>query len=267
MKLCDTHSHLSATAYDEDRENILRECFASDGLAWVIDVGTELVSSTKAVAHASRWPNLRATVGVHPHDARNYDNDQSLGEVLALAEASEVVALGEMGLDYHYDYSERSVQRRVFEKQLLAAIERDLPVVVHVREASEDALTILATTAGDPRFRGVWHCFSENTEIALRALEMGLHISFTGILTFPRSEMIREAASVVPLDRVMVETDSPYLSPKSHRGKRNHPLWVAEIAQKLAEIHQVSFEDIAQVTTENACRLFGLEKQQEGVLE
>lgn len=264
LLLCDSHAHLGASAYDEDRDVILAEAFRGEGgLSWIIDVGTDLESSRKAIALSAAWPRLRATVGVHPHDARHYP-EEALAEVLTLAGEPGVVALGEMGLDYHYDYSDRPSQRRCFERQIEEALRRDMPVVVHVREAREDALAILGSASGDRRFRGVWHCFSEDADTALRALDLGLHVSFTGILTFPKSEEIREAARVVPPERVMVETDSPYLSPRPHRGKRNHPLWVVEVARALAALHSMSLQEMAKITTANACRLFGLSEGKGG---
>jgi TatD DNase family protein len=256
--LFDSHAHLDFADFDGDLDGVLQRARAA-GVAGVIAVGSGrgLESRTAAVALAGRHPDVWATVGIHPHDASLAD-DAAVAALRELAAQPRVVALGELGLDFHYDHSPRPRQREAFAAQLRVARELGLPVVVHTREADEDTLAILRAE-GVPH-GGVLHCFSGGEPLARAGLELGLHVSFSGILTFPKADALRAVArDVVPLDRTLVETDSPYLAPVPHRGRRCEPAHVVHTARRLAELHGLTLEDVARITTRNARRLFRLE--------
>lgn len=265
MKLVDSHAHIGEEIFDADRSELLQRARAV-GVERVVVIGYDLPSSRKAAEvaagsprHATaRSPGLAATAGFAPHNVADADAD-SLERVRELLEHERVVAVGEIGLDYHYDMP-RDAQLRLFDEQLGWAVEHALPVVIHSREAERDVLAgIERHGASQGRLRGVIHCFTESVAMARRAVDLGFYVSFSGILTFKNAASIREAASEVPLDRTLIETDSPYLAPPPHRGKRNEPAFVVEVARCLAEIHAVDPEVVAERTARNACTLFGLE--------
>ncbi len=252
--LIDTHAHLQMSKFDEDRDAAIARA-AEAGVDLIVNVGIDLPSCREAVKLAEDHENLYAAVGVHPHDARTLD-DKTLGALRDLASHPKVVAIGETGLDYYRDLSPRPIQRSAFERLLSLAEEVDLPVIIHDREAHRDILEIL-----DPysdRVRGVMHCFSGDKDFADKCIRMGLHISFTGTVTYPNSHKLREVVAYVPADRFFVETDCPYLTPQFKRGKRNEPAYVRAVAKKIAEIRCTTFPEIARVTTENAETFFGI---------
>jgi TatD DNase family protein len=252
-QLVDTHAHLSSQAFEPDREAIVQQALSE--LLYVVDVGTDLPSSQAALALAKSHARIFATTGVHPHDAKSY-GETELAPVFALAEDPKVVALGEMGLDYHYDFSPREDQRRVFARQVAEARVRKKPVVVHIRDAFDDALAILGA---DGPLAGVLHCFTGNYEQARAALDLGLYISFSGVVTFKNAGELRDVAKRIPADRLLVETDSPYLAPHPKRNqKRNTPVLVQITASLVADVRGETLPDVARTTTANACRLFGL---------
>ncbi len=252
----DTHAHLDLAPLKGNEEEVLSRAGKAD-VVQVISVGIDLSSSRAAVAYANRFPGVFATVGVHPHDAKGVGPTE-LDELRSLAVREGVVAWGEIGLDYAKEYSPASVQRKVFDEQLTIARELELPVVIHDREAHDHCLEILSGYAGSGGVAGVVHCFSGGVDFAAKVLDLGLFISVTGVITFKKAEQLREVVSFVPLDRIFIETDSPFLSPVPFRGKPNEPARVALVAQKIAEIKGCSLEEVAECTTEAARRFFKL---------
>lgn len=253
LSFVDTHCHLEMEAFDADRDEVLERA-RSAGLEAVITVGSDLEGTRKGLSIARRYDFVYASAGVHPHDAKDF-SDESGRILMELAKDEKVVAIGETGLDYHYDHSPRHIQRAVFERHLAIAADCGLPVIIHSREAQKDTMDIL-TRAGVAR--GVMHCFSGDSSMAEQALSMGLSISFAGPLTFKKSKRLQEIAAIVPDDYLLVETDAPYLSPEPLRGKRNEPANVLHTLRFLAGLRGVSTADMARITTLNANRLFGI---------
>lgn len=252
LRFVDTHAHLNSTAFTSDVDAVIET--ALDGLEFVVDVATDRTTSERSLTLSAQHPRIWSTVGVHPHDAAKYD-DAALDSLYALADRPKVVALGEMGLDYHYNFSPADDQRRVFRHQVAEAKKRDKPVVVHIRDAFDDAFTVL----GEARPRGVLHCFTGNWEQAQIALELGLFISLSGVVTFKNADGLREVAARVPADRLLLETDCPYLTPHPHRNqKRNAPPMVTVTAALVAQVRGIPLDELALATTTNACTLFGL---------
>lgn len=251
--LIDSHAHLDDRRYDPDREQMLQRAREA-GVEGFVTIGCDLATSRAAVELADRYPSVYATVGVHPHEVRHIQ-DGWYDELRALARHPKVVAYGEIGLDYHYDHSPRDIQRARFREQAALARELGLPIVVHTREAQEDTLAILnEERASEPG--GVFHCFSGDAGLARDALALGFYLSFSGVLTFQNATMLREIAATVPMDRLLIETDCPYLTPVPHRGTRNEPAYVGYVARTLATVKSASPEEIGRVTAENARRLF-----------
>ena len=241
----DNHCHLS----ENPEEEILKARKAL--VAGFINVGTDFETSSEAIEKAKIFPDVWATAGVHPHEAR-----KGIDGIEDLLEDSNVVAVGEAGLDYHYDHSPREDQKKVFAQQIELANKSELPLVIHTREAWEDTFKIL-DSEGVPKSI-VFHCFTGGTIEAKECLERGAYLSFSGIITFKKSESLREAASECPLDRAMIETDSPYLTPVPFRGKKNEPANVVLVGQELAYLQDKSPEEIALATTQNALDFYGL---------
>ena len=253
----DSHAHIDGSEFDADRDEVIERARAA-GVTTILNVGTGDPRSgafERAVELGQKHQNLYTAIGTHPHDARLYD-DRVEEKIKALTKSERVIAWGEIGLDFHYDNSPRDVQLQVFKRQLRAAHECDLPVVIHTREAESETIEILNTDYADAKRRGVFHCFSGSRDLARSALELGFMISFSGIVTFKKADELRAVAKEVPLDRLLIETDCPYLSPIPYRGKRNEPAYVIEVARCLAGIHSVDIEDIARITTENFHTLF-----------
>jgi TatD DNase family protein len=253
--LMDTHAHVQTRQFDKDRDAVIQAAFDAS-VARVLVPGVEVETSRSAAALAARYPGrVFAAVGVHPHDATDFTAD-ALATLRALTAELGVVAIGEIGLDYYRNLSPQETQRAALTAQMDLAREVDLPIILHNRESHEDMISLLkAHGAG---LRGVFHCFIGDQTMARDALDLGFYLSFAGPLTYPANETLREVAAWAPEDRILVETDSPYLTPPPHRGKRNEPKQVALVAQRLAEVREASFERIAEVTTENAARLFRL---------
>ena len=256
----DSHAHIDGPEFDADREAIVERARAA-GVTTILNVGTGDPHSgafERAVELGKKFPSVYTAIGVHPHDARFYD-DAAESRIKQLIETGErVVAWGEIGLDFHYDNSPRDVQVEVFRRQLRAARKCELPVIIHTREAEAETIEILTSEyAGAPR-RGVFHCFSGSRQLAEEALALDFMISFSGIVTFRKAEELREVAKQVPLDRLLVETDCPFLAPVPYRGKRNEPAYVVEVARSIAELRGVELDEIARVTTENFERFLRL---------
>ncbi len=247
MEWIDSHCHLPVG----DTATAVVAAAREAGVNGLINVGTDAASSAAAVTAAQIHDGVWATVGVHPHDATN-----GIEEILGMVDKPRVVAIGECGLDYHYDHSPRSVQREVFATQLALAKEHDLALVIHTRDAWDDTFSILETE-GVPE-RSVFHCFTGGPDEASRGLSLGLMLSFSGIITFPSAGELREAAALCPLDRMLVETDSPYLAPIPHRGKKNQPAFVPLVGEALAAEKGVSVAEVARATKQNTEALFHL---------
>ncbi|MEW6116380.1 MAG: TatD family hydrolase [Nitrospirota bacterium] len=251
--MIDTHCHLEMDAFDHDREEVIKKAKEA-GLEALITIGSDFEGCKGAVELAEKHDFIYAAVGMHPHDAKDF-NEDIFNQIKTWTKRNKVVAVGEIGLDYHYDHSPREVQREVFIKQLQYAKEADLPVVVHSREAKEDTLRIIEASGIR---KGVMHCFSGDREMAERVLMMGLHISIAGPVTFKKAMQLQEIAKIIPDEYLLLETDAPYLAPEPHRGKRNEPAFVIDTARFIAQLRGVSSEDIDRITTVNAKRLFGI---------
>lgn len=255
--LIDTHTHLDDTRYDADREETIARA-RDAGVGTLITIGCDLATSRAAVALADRHPFVYATVGVHPHEAQHVADTWYL-ELERLSRHARVVAYGEIGLDYHYNHSPPHLQRARFREQIGLARELRLPLVIHTREAQADTVTILKEE-GARDVGGVFHCFSGDDWLAKQALDLGFSLSLSGVLTFRNAEPLREIVRWVPLDRLLVETDCPYLAPVPHRGKRNEPAYVRHVAETIATVRSadqpITVEEIGRLTSQNACRLF-----------
>lgn len=252
MKPVDTHCHLQSNKFDSDREEVIARTL--EALEWAVVIGDDLPSSRAGVALTR--DRLYATVGLHPYYAADCD-DAALDELRSLAANPRVVAIGEIGLDYFNEYAPRDVQAIAFQRQLALAAELKLPVVIHNRESDTDALAILKDFA--PSLPGVvMHCFGSSAAVAEECAALGFYVSFAGNVTFPKAQNLRDAALVVPLDRLLVETDAPYLAPVPLRGKRCEPAYTVQTAAFLAELRGVDAADFARITTENAARFYRL---------
>jgi TatD DNase family protein len=251
MTIIDTHAHLDFLDFDSDREEVLARAQKA-GVKKIVNVGCTLGRSHSSVALAEKHENIFATVGVHPHDAVTV-TPEALSKLKKLAQSEKVRAVGEIGLDYFKMRNSREEQGIALESQLQLAQDLNLPVVIHTREADEDILAILKKY---PAVRGVVHCFAGSIPFAEKILALGFLISFTGIITFPKAEALREVVRFVPSEKIMLETDCPYLAPHSHRGKRNEPVHVVHVARKVAEIKGADLEEVAEQTTRNAEEFF-----------
>jgi TatD DNase family protein len=255
----DSHAHIETVDFDADRDEVIRRALDC-GIEIIVAVGDADVSRDShagAFRLAEQHPFIYTTVGVHPHEARLLDAEL-YARLCDLAEHPKVIAWGEIGLDYHYDNSPRDVQRQAFRKQLSAARERQLPVVIHTREAEADTLEILKQEWGPALMPGIIHCFTGTRAFAESAIELGFYISFSGVVTFKSAEGLRETAAALPLDRILIETDSPFLAPVPYRGRRNEPAYVIEVARQIASLCEMSVEDVGRATSENFKRLFGM---------
>jgi len=256
--LFDTHCHIDDPRFDEDRAEALAR-MAENGIHQAVIVGSDMPSSQSAVEFAKAHEGFYAAVGVHPHEAKTFKMDDLDTIDQWFKNEPKVVALGEIGLDYYYDLSPREVQREVFMTQLNWAYENDKPVIFHIRDAHGDILDLLRSRKGKLP-SGIIHCFSGSWECAKEYMKMGFYISFAGPVTFKKAPSLWETAMNMPLDRMLVETDSPYLTPVPFRGKRNEPAYVRFVAEKLAELRQIPVEEVRRITTENARRVYRLDK-------
>lgn len=259
--LIDTHCHIDFEQYDTDRDAVMARA-AAVGVTRIINPATDIESGAAALTLADHYTGLYVAVGIHPNSTASYQASD-LEAIQEQARHPKAIAIGEIGLDYYRDWSPKEKQRAAFEDQLSLAARLQLPVIIHNREASEDILAILAdwmpTLPESLQTRpGVLHSFSASREVADRALELGFYLGFTGPITYKNADDLRTIAAQVPLDRLLVETDGPFLTPVPHRGKRNEPAYVAYVAEQLAALHSVPDEAFRQATTRNAERLFAL---------
>ena len=255
----DSHAHVDGQEFDRDRAEVIKRA-RDAGVSTILNVGTGDPHSgalERAVELAEQHEGIYTAIGTHPHDAKLYD-DKAEETIRSLIEqSSRVIAWGEIGLDFHYDHSPRDVQREVFRRQLRAARTASLPVIVHTREAEEDTIEILRSEWTGSELPGVMHCFSGSARLAEQCIELGFLISFSGIVTFKKAEVSRAVARDVPIERLLMETDCPYLAPVPYRGKRNEPAYVIEVARCLAELKGMSMDEIARVTSDNFRATFG----------
>jgi len=256
----DSHCHLADEAFEADREAVVARAREAGllGALCIVDAG-EPRELQVARELSAAWPAVRFALGIHPHHAAAYDS--RVGEVgtivgRALEALPRAAAVGEIGLDYHYDFSPKPAQQAVLRAQVTLALDRRLPIVVHARQSESDVLDIV-DEVGRGAVGGVFHCYTGGVDLARRVVDAGFHLGFGGIVTFPRAHDVRDVARQVPLDRVLIETDCPYLAPVPHRGKRNEPAWVTFVAETLATLHGVSVEELIEVTSRNFKRLFG----------
>ncbi|MBV8696332.1 MAG: TatD family hydrolase [Bradyrhizobium sp.] len=252
--LVDSHCHLDFPDFAPDLDSIVARA-AEAGIGRIVTISTRVRRLSELIAIAEKYDNVYCSVGTHPHHADEEDGIPA-DELAELTRHPKVVALGEAGLDYFYDNGSPQAQARGFRAHIAAARATGLPLVIHTREADEDCGRILEEEAARGAFRAVLHCYTGGRELAMKAIALGLSISFTGILTFKKSEALRALAAELPADRIMVETDAPYLAPGKFRGKRNEPAYVVEVAKVLADARGVSLDEIARQTTENFFRLF-----------
>ncbi len=258
--MIDSHCHLADDAFVPDLEDVVgRARLAGLSSALCILEQTAPVERERFDRVVKLWPGVTCAIGIHPHQAGKFHdcvNDVEDAMVAAIGTCPQARAIGEIGLDYHYDFAPHDLQQEVFRRQLWLARERDLPVVIHTREAEADTIEILRTE-GQGQVRGVFHCFTGDTALARQVLDLSFHVSFSGIVTFSRADEIREAAKLVPNDRLLAETDSPYLAPTPYRGKRNEPAWVARVVEVLAKTRSQSPTDVSAATSASFVSLFG----------
>jgi TatD DNase family protein len=258
MTFVDSHCHIDGPEFDADREEAIAR--ANDaGVTTMLNVGTGDPHSgvfERAVELAEKHDGIYAAVGVHPHDAKLFDDAAEARLINLVKQSKRVIAWGEVGLDYHYDHSPREVQRSIFSRQLGIARQLNLPVIIHSREADDDTINIIREDLGGYDRAGVLHCFGGSLQMARAAIDLGFYISFAGNLTFKKADDLRAIARQLPLDRLLVETDCPYLTPVPFRGKRNEPARVVETARCLAELHEQSLSETAEITSDNFRTLF-----------
>ena len=249
MTLIDTHAHISNDDYSDRMDDVIRMA-VDKGVEKIISVGVDLETSEECIKIAEKYSSVYATCGYHPHNAGQVPN-RYLYELEQFYEHPKVVAVGEIGLDYYYNFSQPKDQKRVYQEQLEMARALALPAVVHCRDSDDDVLSGIQKSSHES---GVIHCFSSNLDFANSILDTGFHISFTGLITFVKE--LEVVVQKIPLNKMMVETDSPYLSPKPHRGKKNEPAFVIHVAEKIAALKKISLEEVAKITTKTAYKLF-----------
>lgn len=256
MRLFDSHCHLDDEQFDIDRDELI-QALPQEGIVYCLTVGSDLSSSERSLQLADEHNFIYAAAGVHPHEAIKATKDY-IKRLEKLLSHKKAVAVGEIGLDYHYDFSPRDIQRKLLEEQLDLAYQKKMPVILHVREAHGDMIDLMKNRK-DKLPKGVMHCFSGSAESALEYVRLGFHISFAGPITFKNAGKLLLAAQAVPLDKLLIETDSPYLSPQPFRGRRNDPSMVKYICQKLASLRGLEIEEMADITFNNTLSLLKIE--------
>ena len=257
MNFIDSHCHIDGESFDSDRDEVVRRAKDAGVLA-MLNIGTGNPHNgeiAKAVEVAERYENVFASVGVHPHDAKLYD-DLAEENLINLTKSKKVIAWGEIGLDYYYDHSPRDVQREVFIRQIRTAKKLDLPIIIHSRDADDETVEILKAECSYDNFKGIMHCFGGTAEMAKSLMDIGFLISFAGNITFKKAGNLRDAAKVVPPEKLLIETDCPFLTPIPFRGKRNEPAFVVHTAKFLADFYEIEIEKLANQTTQNFLDFF-----------
>ena len=263
MDLIDSHAHIDFPQFAEDREAMLERARAAGvGTLLAIGTGPGPEKLDAAIPYAERHDWIYTSVGIHPHEAKEV-TQAHLDELAKLARHRKVIAWGEIGLDYFYDHSPRDTQKQVFRDQMALAHAAKLPIIIHCRDAWSDCLNLLEEAWKPTGLRGILHCFTSTIEDARRGVDMGFLVSFTGNLTYPKAQNTRDVAKLLPLENILIETDSPYLAPQAFRGKRNEPAYVAEVAKALASVRDLGAEEAAAITSENFRRFFNLAVQGE----
>lgn len=253
-QMIDSHAHLDEERFDEDRDELIKS-LKENAISYVINPSSDMETSRRVVELSNKYYNIFAAVGIHPHDAEGF-KEEDLDELRELSKDERVVAIGEIGLDYYYDNSPREIQKEVFRKQLQLSHELDLPVIIHTRDAMGDTYDILKEFEG--RVRGVMHCYTGSIEMAEKFMKLGFYISIAGPVTFKNAVNVREMAKQIPLERLLIETDSPYLAPVPNRGKRNDPTNVRYVADMLANLKEIQIDKIIEHSRENTVELFSL---------
>jgi TatD DNase family protein len=256
----DTHTHLFLNNFSEDLENVIDSAHKA-GVKYMLVPGTDIKSSKQAIELAEKYSFIYAAVGVHPHDTKEWD-DAWIEEIRQLAKHKKVVAIGEIGLDYFYDFSPKEKQHQALDKQIQLALELNLPVIIHNRDSNDDIMEF-ARKYKETKLKAQYHCFAGTVENAHELVEMGHYISFTGNITFKKADSVREVLSKVNIENILLETDSPFLTPVPHRGKRNESKYIPLIAETVASIHHLRIEDVAHITSSNAYKLFGIGEKME----
>lgn len=251
LRIFDSHAHYDSERYDDDRDFVLSQ-MPQNGICAVVNCASDVESARKSIELAERYPFVYAAVGVHPHEAEDVSEDY-ISVLRELSKHKKVVAIGEMGLDYHYDFSPRDIQRKVLCEQIELAKELNLPVILHDREAHGDMYEILEKYAP---VKGVMHCFSGSVELMKQSVKLGLYIGLGGAVTFKNARVPVEVAEAVPLDRLLLETDAPYMTPVPYRSKRNDSKYIELVAQKIADVRGITAEEVCTAAEENARRLF-----------
>ena len=254
--IVDSHCHLDFPDFaDEGADKIVARATAA-GVGYMQTISTHISKFDQVRGLAEKFPNVFCSVGVHPHHSNEPAEETTTAEIIKLAAHPKCIGIGEAGLDYFYDFSPPEKQKIVFRQHILACLETNLPLIVHSRDAEEDTIQIIEETRAGAPLKVLLHCFSSSHAMALRALELGYYFSFSGIVTFPKSLELQQTAREVPLDRMLVETDAPFLAPPPHRGKRNEPAYTVHVAHKIAELKGLQFAEVAQATTDNFFQIF-----------
>lgn len=251
--LIDTHAHLDSNKFRKDQYEVITRA-AEAGVEYIFNIGADLESSKISVNLSKKYSQIYAAIGVHPHNAKEVTSE-NLRELHHMTKDEKVRAIGEIGLDYHYDFSPRDIQKRVFRAQLRLAQELKMPVIIHSREADTDTLQILKEEEVE-KVGGIMHCFAGDMKMAEECLKLNLKLSFGGVITFKKARITQEVVREIPLEQLLIETDAPYLTPIPHRGKRNEPAYVRIVAEKMAELKGISFEEVARVTSNTAKMIF-----------
>jgi TatD DNase family protein len=261
MILVDTHCHLDFPDFQSEGTAAIVARAAEQGVQYMQTISTHISKFDQIKSIAEQFPNVFCSVGVHPHHSNEPAEQTTTAEIVKLAQHPKCIGIGEAGLDYYYDYSPRDKQAEVFRQHIHACLETGLPLVVHTRDAEDDTIKVIEETRAGAPLKVLLHCFSSSHAMAMRALELGYYFSFSGIVTFPKSLEVQQAARDVPLDRMMVETDAPFLAPSPYRDKRNEPAYTRHVAEKIAELKGITLEEVAAATTDNFFRIFDKAKQ------
>ena len=254
MTFIDSHSHLILEAFDNDRDHVIEEAL-SNSITHIVQSCDNLDEIERNLILAKKYKNLYSSVGIHPHEAKLWTNE-SYDRIINYTKEEKVIAIGETGLDFYYNYSPKDTQVKVFREQIKIAREASLPLIIHTRDAFKETIEILKEEK--PNCGGVFHCYTGDIETANEALKLNFYISWSGIITFKNALDLREIAKKVPLEKTLIETDCPFLAPIPHRGKRNEPLFVKFVAEELSKIHNISVDEIGEITSENTKKLFGI---------